>query len=141
MPEHFRERVLDAVRSLRPGEVVSYGDVAAQAGYPGAARGVGAVLSAATEAVPWWRVVYADGRLAPGKEDEQGRRLRAEGVRVDACRVRAGTDAPGAGRPSRGGRTAGTAGSGAGVPMLGRPSPRRGGDGTRTAGRRPAEEW
>lgn len=134
MPEHFRERVLDAVRSLRPGEVVSYGDVAAQAGYPGAARGVGAVLSAATEAVPWWRVVYADGRLAPGKEGEQGRRLRSEGVPVDAGRVRAA-------QRRRAGGGAGTAGSGAGVPMLGGPSPRRGGDGTRTAGRRPAEEW
>jgi methylated-DNA-protein-cysteine methyltransferase-like protein len=87
MPEAFRERVLAVVDGLRPGEVVSYGDVAAQAGYPGAARGVGAVLAASSRPVPWWRVVYADGRLAPGKELEQGRKLRAEGVGIRAGRV------------------------------------------------------
>jgi methylated-DNA-protein-cysteine methyltransferase-like protein len=75
------------VEALSPGEVVSYGDVAAQAGYPGAGRGVGSVLATATRPLPWWRVVYADGRLAPGKEDDQGRRLRAEGVTVRDGRV------------------------------------------------------
>jgi methylated-DNA-protein-cysteine methyltransferase-like protein len=89
MPEAFREQVLAVVEALRSGEVVSYGDVAAQAGRPGAARGVGAVLAGSTRAVPWWRVVYADGRLAPGKEVEQGNRLRAEGVEVRAGRVTA----------------------------------------------------
>ena len=92
MPAAFRERVLAVVERLAPGEVVSYGDVAAQAGYPGAARGVGAVLAGTERPVPWWRVVYADGRLAPGKEADQGRRLQAEGVGVRAGRV----GAPGA---------------------------------------------
>ena len=88
MPADFRRRVIDVINGLQPGEVVSYGDVAAQAGYPGAARGVGAVLSASgPEDLPWWRVVMASGRLAPGKEVEQGRRLRAEGVAVVAGRV------------------------------------------------------
>jgi methylated-DNA-protein-cysteine methyltransferase-like protein len=82
----FRGKVIAVIEGLRPGEVVSYGDVAAQAGYPGAARGVGSVLSA-SEGLAWWRVVMADGRLAPGKEREQARRLRAEGVSVVAGRV------------------------------------------------------
>jgi methylated-DNA-protein-cysteine methyltransferase-like protein len=86
MPADFRQRVIEVISTLNPGEVVSYGDVAAQAGYPGAARAVGAVL-AATAGLPWWRVVMASGRLAPGKEDAQGRRLRAEGVAVVAGRV------------------------------------------------------
>ena len=34
----FRTNVTAVIAGLRPGEVVSYGDVAAQAGYPGAAR-------------------------------------------------------------------------------------------------------
>ena len=38
-------------------------EVAAQAGYPGAARAVGNVL-ARRDDVPWWRVVTADGRRA-----------------------------------------------------------------------------
>jgi methylated-DNA-protein-cysteine methyltransferase-like protein len=86
VPADFRQRVIEVISHLQPGEVVSYGDVAAQAGYPGAARGVGAVL-ASSHGLPWWRVVMASGHLAPGKEAEQGRRLRAEGVAVVGARV------------------------------------------------------
>lgn len=77
-------RTLDA---LAPGEVVTYGEVAAQAGRPGAARSVGRYLSVSDGAHPWWRVVTANGRLVPGHEAEQTRRLRAEGVAVIAGRV------------------------------------------------------
>jgi methylated-DNA-protein-cysteine methyltransferase-like protein len=89
VPDAFRTRVLAALRSVGPGQVVSYGDLAVEAGYPGAARGVGAVLagSGPEERLTWWRVVYGDGRLAPGKEAEQGRLLAAEGVTVQAGRV------------------------------------------------------
>jgi methylated-DNA-protein-cysteine methyltransferase-like protein len=85
----FRKRVLAALASVAPGEVVSYGDLAAQAGYPGAARGVGSVLAASRpeEGLNWWRVVYADGRLAPGHEAEQERLLVGEGVTVRQRRV------------------------------------------------------
>lgn len=87
--ETFAERVRTVVASLEPGHVVSYGDVAAEAGRPGAARGVGQVLARASGELPWWRVVYGDGRLAPCDPDEQRRRLTAEGVEVDGHRVRA----------------------------------------------------
>ncbi|MDQ1394885.1 MAG: methylated-DNA-protein-cysteine methyltransferase related protein [Acidimicrobiaceae bacterium] len=86
LPPDFRSRVVAVVAGLAPGEVVSYGDVAAEAGYPGAARGVGAVL-AHSDGLPWWRVVMSTGHLAPGKEVEQARRLRAEGVPVARGRV------------------------------------------------------
>jgi methylated-DNA-protein-cysteine methyltransferase-like protein len=86
MPKRFRARVVAVIASLGVGEVVSYGDVAGQAGFPGAARAVGSVL-ATSDGLPWWRVVMSDGRLAPGKEREQGRRLRAEGVSVRGGRV------------------------------------------------------
>ncbi len=87
MPAEFRTRVRAVIAHLRPGEVVSYGDVAAEAGFPGAARGVGSVL-ASSDGLPWWRVVMSDGRLAPGKERDQARRLRAEGVTIRGDRVR-----------------------------------------------------
>lgn len=77
------------LRSLRPGDVVAYGEVAAEAGFPGAARAVGRLLATSDGAFPWWRVVTASGRLAPGKEDDQAARLRAEGVAVVDGRVRA----------------------------------------------------
>lgn len=76
------------LRSLEPGEVVTYGEVALEAGRPGAARSVGAFLAASGGAYAWWRVVSASGRLVPGHEADQTRRLRAEGVPVDEMRGR-----------------------------------------------------
>jgi methylated-DNA-protein-cysteine methyltransferase-like protein len=73
--------VVKVLRDLRPGEVVTYGEVAAEAGYPGAARAVGHLLATSGgDDLPWWRVVTATGRLVPGHEAEHARRLRADGV-------------------------------------------------------------
>jgi methylated-DNA-protein-cysteine methyltransferase-like protein len=84
----FEDAVLAVLTRLQPGEVVSYGEVAEEAGRPGAARAVGRILATTDEEVPWWRVVTADGRLVPGHEARQARLLRAEGVAVDGRRVR-----------------------------------------------------
>lgn len=70
------------LRELQSGEVVSYGDVADDAGFAGRARAVGRLLATTVEQLPWWRVVNAAGRLVPGNEREQAQRLRAEGVTV-----------------------------------------------------------
>lgn len=91
MTEGRFEAAVDGVlRALQPGDVVTYGEVATEAGFPGAARAVGRVLSHSGGEYPWWRVVASGGRLAPGKEAEQARRLQAEGVTVVGGRVRRG---------------------------------------------------
>ena len=77
----FEDAVIGVLRRLRPGEVVTYGEVAEEAGHPGAARAVGNIL-ARSDGLPWWRVVTSTRRLVPGHEREQARRLRAEGVGV-----------------------------------------------------------
>lgn len=82
----FAESVIKVLDGLAPGEVVSYGDVAEQAGFPGAARAVGNIL-AEVEGLPWWRVVTSTGRLVPGHEHKQTQLLRSEGVRVRRGRV------------------------------------------------------
>jgi methylated-DNA-protein-cysteine methyltransferase-like protein len=79
--------ILAIIESLAPGEVVSYGDVAHDAGHPGAARAVGALLASTDVDVPWWRVVRSDGRLVTQNPARQARLLRAEGVTVTADRV------------------------------------------------------
>jgi methylated-DNA-protein-cysteine methyltransferase-like protein len=84
----FAERVEEVIRALQPGEVVTYGEVAADAGRPGAARAVGRLLATQPADLPWWRVVTAGGRLVPGHEAEHARRLEAEGVRLVGGRVR-----------------------------------------------------
>lgn len=88
MATTFEAAVLAVLDALPAGEVITYGEVAAEAGRPGAARAVGRIMATSDAGVPWWRVVAADGRLAPGKEAEQRRRLRAEGVDVGERRVR-----------------------------------------------------
>ena len=72
---------------LRPGEVVSYGDVAALAGYPSAARAAGAALANCPDTLPWWRVVYGDGHLPRCNPSLQAERLAAEGVVLKGFRV------------------------------------------------------
>ena len=81
----FERAVAEVLETLEPGELVTYGDVAAEAGHPGAA--VGGVLRRSNGQFPWWRVIIAaTGKLA-GHEVEQTRRLRAEGAEVRDGRV------------------------------------------------------
>lgn len=75
----FEESVLEVLRSLRPGEVVTYGEVAEMAGFPGRARAVGRILSVTDEDVPWWRVVGHGGRLISPDPTRQADLLRREG--------------------------------------------------------------
>ena len=82
----FESRVRAVISALKPGEVATYAEVAEEAGHPGAARAVGNVL-AESDGLPWWRVVTSTGRLVPGHEDVQARRLRAEGVPLRGKRV------------------------------------------------------
>ncbi len=89
MNREFEARVVRVLVALEEGEVVSYGDVADDAGYPGRSRAVGALLAEATVDVPWWRVVRSDGRLVTEPAADQAGLLRAEGVVVANGRVRA----------------------------------------------------
>jgi methylated-DNA-protein-cysteine methyltransferase-like protein len=91
----FETSVVAVLRALQPGDVVTYGEVALEAGYPGAARAVGTILARSGGEFAWWRVVGAGGRLVPGHEVEHARRLRAEGVTVVGNKVRQGPPAGG----------------------------------------------
>ena len=84
--DDFTSAVIEVLEALKPGEVMAYGEVAAEAGYPGAARAVGNLLRV-TPGLPWWRVVTSAGRLVPKHENEHAERLRAEGVKVENGRV------------------------------------------------------
>lgn len=88
----FDQAVAGVLESLAAGDVVTYGEVAAEAGYPGAARAVGRFLAEHGSGYPWWRVVTAQGRLVPGNELEHAARLKAEGVTVVDGRVAAATE-------------------------------------------------
>jgi O-6-methylguanine DNA methyltransferase len=83
--------VLFAVRRIPAGRVATYGDVAAAAGVPRAARAVGNIMKeCSAPGVPCHRVVGAGGRLGGygGNEGLKRALLGAEGVAVTGARIR-----------------------------------------------------
>ena len=77
--EAYVEVVLRVVESIPPGRVMAYGQVAACVGR-GGPRQVGAVLATYGSAVPWWRVVRADGTLPPAHVRRALEHYRLEGT-------------------------------------------------------------
>jgi methylated-DNA-[protein]-cysteine S-methyltransferase len=83
----FDRKVYEAARRIPPGEVRSYGDLAAQIGSPGAAQAVGRALgrNPVPIIVPCHRVLAARGGsggfTAPGGLDTKFRMLEIEGAR------------------------------------------------------------
>jgi len=59
-------RIIEIIRSIPFGRVMSYGQIAAAAGIPHGARAVVRLLHASSGKydLPWWRVVRSDGRIA-----------------------------------------------------------------------------
>ncbi|MBD3166901.1 methylated-DNA--[protein]-cysteine S-methyltransferase [bacterium] len=59
----FRLRIYEALRTIPPGDTVSYGELAAMAGKPGAARAVGTAMAEnpVPIVIPCHRVVATDG--------------------------------------------------------------------------------
>jgi O-6-methylguanine DNA methyltransferase len=87
----FRARVLAAVRAIPSGRVATYGDIAALAEAPGAARAVGNVMRQCNDpSVPCHRVIASAGGLGGygGYLDRKRQLLRAEGLDVTLTRVR-----------------------------------------------------
>jgi O-6-methylguanine DNA methyltransferase len=91
MADSFTLRVLTVVRRIPVGRVATYGDVAALAGRPRAARAVGNIMrTCGRRDVPCHRVIAAGGRLGGygGSEALKRSLLVAEGVVVSGSRVR-----------------------------------------------------
>jgi methylated-DNA-[protein]-cysteine S-methyltransferase len=87
----FARRVVSAVRRIPAGRVSTYGDVAAAAGRPKAARAVGNIMRKChARDVPCHRVIAAAGQLGGygGQLELKRALLRAEGVLVSGKRIR-----------------------------------------------------
>jgi O-6-methylguanine DNA methyltransferase len=87
----FSRRVLTVVRSIPPGRVATYGDVARMAGRPRAARAVGNIMKTCRyRDVPCHRVIASGGRLGGygGSEALKRALLVAEGILVAGGRIR-----------------------------------------------------
>ncbi|GMQ94534.1 MAG: hypothetical protein BMS9Abin12_2029 [Acidimicrobiia bacterium] len=89
MDASFEDAVVEVIRGIPRGETSTYGEVAEEAGYPGAARAVGNIVRT-VPGLPWWRIITTTGRLVPGLETEHTQRLRSEGILVKNGRVSMG---------------------------------------------------
>ena len=82
----FRDTIYEYVAMIPVGRVMTYGQLAALAGSPRAARMVGGVAHWGPEGLPWHRVVNKQGGLASGYtwggREGQAKRLRDEGIPV-----------------------------------------------------------
>jgi O-6-methylguanine DNA methyltransferase len=90
-PSDFARRVLSVVRRIPAGRVATYGDVAARAGRPRAARAVGNIMKTCTlRDVPCHRVIAAGGALGGygGNLELKRSLLRSEGILVSGKRIR-----------------------------------------------------
>jgi methylated-DNA-protein-cysteine methyltransferase related protein len=79
----FQQRVLAIVRAIPRGHVLTYGQVAALADTPRAARQVGRVLYSSGRTVPWQRVINHYGGLSTykvGSGEQQRALLENEGI-------------------------------------------------------------
>jgi methylated-DNA-protein-cysteine methyltransferase-like protein len=80
---NFREEVYRLMAELPRDKVTTYGDIAAMAGSPRAARIVGGIAHYGREDLPWHRLVNAAGGLAigfPGGQGVQRQLLEGDGI-------------------------------------------------------------
>ncbi len=87
----FTQRVIDTIKNIPIGQVMTYGEVARAAGSPRAARQVVRILHtlSESEALPWHRVVNKDHEIStPGLTAQVQKELLAqEGVFLPIKRV------------------------------------------------------
>lgn len=81
----FKEKVLEVVRNIPKGSVMTYKEVAKCAGSPNASRAVGTFMkNNYDESVPCHRVIRSDGKIGEynrGGEKEKINKLKEEGYK------------------------------------------------------------
>ena len=86
--DSFAGRIKRLIKAIPPGNVATYGQVAAMAGNPRGVRGVVWILHSSSQSagLPWHRVINSKGKISLPRGDgfeEQKMRLEAEGVRFN----------------------------------------------------------
>ncbi|WP_308637541.1 MGMT family protein [Paenibacillus silvisoli] len=88
----FTQQVIAVIKGIPPGFVMTYGQIAAEAGSPRAARQVVRILHAMSEkhGLPWHRVINGKGEIAIGQDEGRFMQrvlLEEEGVYVSPAGV------------------------------------------------------
>lgn len=83
MEPTFQQRVLSVVQKIKKGHTLTYGQVAALAGSPKAARAVGTIVAKNFDsAIPCHRVVRSDGDAG---QYNRGRETKIKLLREEGC--------------------------------------------------------
>lgn len=87
----FTEKVLNIIKSIPPGKVMTYGQIASYADHPRGARQVSRILHSMSQKhnLPWWRVINSQGSISLTGEAGymQGDLLVQEGIEVTNKRI------------------------------------------------------
>jgi methylated-DNA-protein-cysteine methyltransferase related protein len=83
----FTEKVIEIIKAIPEGKVMTYGQIAREAGSPRAARQVVRALHSMSKKhrLPWHRVINAKGQIAIQEDEsyhEQLFSLESEGIQV-----------------------------------------------------------
>jgi len=82
----FTENVLEIIKAIPYGKVMTYGQIAAYADHPRGARQVSRILHSMSTKhnLPWWRVINSQGSISLTGEGGyiQGELLSQEGINV-----------------------------------------------------------
>lgn len=62
--EKFDQAIWQVVSQIKPGRVMSYGQVARAAGFPRHSRMVSQAMSRSAQPLPWYRVIRSNNTLA-----------------------------------------------------------------------------
>lgn len=90
MSLNFKEKIYALTQKIPRGRVSTYGDLAAFAGAPRAAREVGWAMHSVPpdSGVPWWRVINSKGEIsARSHEDQHMREEQAKLLRDEKIEV------------------------------------------------------
>jgi len=88
--KNFQGLVVDFIKTVPQGKVVSYGQVAAACGKPNGAREVGRILRAvdiSESNIPWWRVLNNKGVISIKGNWTADKQLQAKLLRQDGVEV------------------------------------------------------
>lgn len=82
----FTERVIETIRNIPAGKVMTYGQIATESGSPRGARQVVRILHSMSKAyqLPWYRVINVKGEISLQDEEQymtQRLHLEIEGVK------------------------------------------------------------
>jgi methylated-DNA-protein-cysteine methyltransferase-like protein len=87
IPSELTERIINIIKKIPEGKVLTYGFIAKLAGNPRAARQVSWILHSSTKKynLPWHRVISSKGKIALKSEEDceyQKNLLEHEGIEI-----------------------------------------------------------